>query len=380
MMLLWTGAAISLSEIFTGGLVAPLGFARGLVTIIAGHIIGCLLFALGGYISFSRKENAMDGVVFSLGRGGGKFVAFCNIVQLIGWTIVMIVQAGSAITGILPDIPYMPVVIALSVCVLAWALLFGSPAGWINNIVVVLLAVLCAALFTEAARGEPAFTAAGGPVNMALAIELSIAMPVSWLPLVGDYSRKADSSLCAAGMPFLGYFLGSTLMYAFGMYIAIAGGGTIFTFIASSRFRVPACAVVLFSTLTTAFLDLYSAAISCTQFIKTKNERIPILAIGLLATLISALFPAERYGAFLEEFLMSIGMVFVPVYAIVFLDFILKKSRTQKTFPVVKICIALAGMAAYRFFTNREIGVPTILCVLLICALYLPFALARKAE
>jgi putative hydroxymethylpyrimidine transporter CytX len=290
----------------------------------------------------------------------------------------MIVQAGSALNGLLPGLSYTAAVLILSVCVLVWALIFGSPAGWINGIVVILLLVLCAVLFSEA--GGLAAPSPGTGGSIALAIELSIAMPVSWLPLVGDYSRKAQTPVCATLMPFIGYFTASVLMYVFGMYIAIAGGGDIFSFIAASRFRIPACGVVLFSTLTTAFLDLYSAAVSLTQFMKTKTERIPVLAIGLAAALISALFPAERYGAFLEGFLVSIGMVFVPVYTLVFLDFLLKKPRATQNLPVIKLLIALAGMAAYRFCTSREIGVPTVLCILTVCALYLPFALLRKDE
>ncbi|MDR1932002.1 MAG: permease [Spirochaetales bacterium] len=376
MLLLWMGAAIALSEIFTGGLIAPLGFAKGLAAILIGHIIGTALLALGGFISFSRKENAMDSVAFSLGRGGGKIVALCNVVQLIGWTIVMIVQGGSAITGILPDVSFTFVAALLSVCVLAWALIFGSPAGWINSVVVALLVILCGVLFSEAA-GRSFAGGSGGGMTMALAIELSIAMPVSWLPLAGDYSRKAGTPMCAAGMPFIGYFTASTLMYVFGMYIASVGGGDIFTFIASSRFSVPACAVVVFSTLTTAFLDLYSAAVSFTQIVKVKNERLPILAIGLLSGLVSVLFPVARYEAFLEEFLVAIGMVFVPVYAVLFLDFFMKKPREEKTFAWPRILIILAGMIAYRLFTLYEIWIPTVMSIILVAALYIPAARKR---
>ncbi|MBP1762136.1 MAG: putative cytosine permease, partial [Firmicutes bacterium] len=41
--LIWFGAAVSIAEILTGMLVAPLGFARGLTAIIFGHLIGCTL-------------------------------------------------------------------------------------------------------------------------------------------------------------------------------------------------------------------------------------------------------------------------------------------------------------------------------------------------
>ncbi|MCL1817559.1 MAG: permease [Spirochaetaceae bacterium] len=377
MLLLWVGASISLAEIFTGGLAAPLGFARGLAAILIGHGIGCGLFALGAYISFYRKQNAMDSVVFSLGRGGGRLVALCNVAQLTGWTLVMIIQAGSALVGLVPDLPFPAAVLFLSACVLAWALLFGSPAGWVNNFVVILLVALCAVLFAEAGGGAVSLSEGG---SFALAVELSIIMPVSWLPLVGDYSRKAETTAGAVLMPFLGYFTGSVLMYAFGLYIAIAGGGDIFSFIAQSRFRIPACGVVLFSTLTTAFLDLYSAAVSLTQFVKTKSEKFPILAIGLAAALIAAVFPAESYESFLEGFLVSIGTVFVPVYTVVFLDFLLKKPRAAHAFPPVKIIAALAGMAAYRVFAGLRIEIPTVFCILIVCALYLPFALRGRRE
>ena len=375
MLLLWLGASISLAEIFTGGLAAPLGFARGLAAILLGHIIGCGLFALGAYVSYYRKENAMDSVAFSLGSGGGKLVALCNVVQLTGWTLVMIIQAGSALTGLLPQLHYTAAVLILSACVLGWALVFGSPAGWLNNVVVMLLVVLCAVLFAEAGGGGLGLSEGG---SFALAVELSIVMPVSWLPLVGDYSRKAQSAAGAVLMPFLGYFTGSVIMYALGMYIAIAGGGDIFSFIAQSRFRILASLVVLLSTVTTAFLDLYSAAVSLTQFVKTKSVNPPIIAIGLIAAIIAALFPAERYGAFLEEFLVSIGTVFVPVYTVVFLDFILKKPRAGQAFPIVKILAALAGMAAYRVFAAFTIQIPTMFCIVIVAAIYLPFALKSR--
>jgi purine-cytosine permease-like protein len=106
MFLLWVGAAISVSEIFTGGLLAPLGFVQGVIAIIIGHLIGTTLFAGGAYISYCRKINAMDSVAFSFGKNGGKLVALCNLVQLIGWIIILVVQAGGAIAAVFPNLPF----------------------------------------------------------------------------------------------------------------------------------------------------------------------------------------------------------------------------------------------------------------------------------
>jgi putative hydroxymethylpyrimidine transporter CytX len=391
MLFLWIGASISITEIFTGGLLAPLGYAGGIAVILLGHLIGTGLLAFGGYISFSRGENAMDSVVFSLGRGGGRIVAFCNVVQLAGWTIVMVVQGSSAITGVFPGVPFTAAAFVLSALVLIWALIFGSPMGRLNEVVVAFLAVLCVLLFGEAAGlfggvfaagadglsppGSLAGSLAGslmeGGMGFALGLELSIAMPVSWLPLAGDYARKAEGKFCAGWVPFIGYFAGSSLMYFFGLFISIRSGLDIFSFIASSALRFPACAVVVLSTLTTAFLDLYSAGVSSRQLVKTKREYPPVLVIGVFAILVSIFFPVERYGDFLTSFLTAIGMVFVPVYTVLFLDFFMKRGRSEKVFNPGALVIVILGMGAYRVFTDLEIGIPTLISLFFTGLLYM---------
>jgi putative hydroxymethylpyrimidine transporter CytX len=388
MLLLWLGAAISISEIFTGGMLASLGLARGLAAILAGHLIGAGFLAYAGYISFLRKANAMESVAECFGSGG-RIIALCNVVQLLGWTIVMVVQAGSALTGLIPAIPFSLAALILALLVLIWALMFGSPAGQgIHSLIVVLLAILCVVLFAEAAGlGGPAGSGTGAgtgsgilenPMSLMPAIELSIAMPVSWLPLIGDYSVTAKSRSCAAAMPFIGYFTCSAMMYAFGLFIGVSTGGDIFAFIAGSRFSYAACAVVVLSTLTTAFLDLYSAAMSSCQIFAFRNKRTPIIAIGVFAAFMSAFFPAERYGDFLTGFLTAIGMVFVPVYTALFLDFITGKYSYKPLANRTKLLVAVAGMAAYRLFSVYAVWIPTLMSIFLVCALYAPCALAAR--
>ncbi|MDR1731885.1 MAG: cytosine permease [Synergistaceae bacterium] len=370
MFFLWLGASISISEIFTGGLVAPLGLTRGTLAIVLGHLIGCALLAFGGHLSYVRKENAMSCVVWSFGRGGGALIALCNVIQLIGWTIVMIVQASSALVGV-TSLPFSPVTFCLAVLVCVWALIFGSPVQKLNDIAVILLSVLCVVLFSEALGvvGNPVAALSEG-MSMTLAVELSIAMPVSWLPLIGDYTSTAEDETCAFGVPFAAYFAGSTLMYLFGLYVSVKSGSDIFAFIAASRFTVPACGVVLLSTLTTAFLDLYSAAVSSQSVAGVKNSKLAILVIGVFSGLISVFFPVERYSDFLMGFLTVIGMVFVPVYAVSFLDFLKGRPACEKPFQPVNLALAALGMVACWLFGRYETWIPTLLTMALIWALY----------
>ncbi|GAB6393360.1 MAG: permease [Treponematales bacterium] len=382
MLLLWLGAAISISEIYTGGLIAPLGFAAGAAAILLGHAVGAGLLALGSFVSFTRGENAMESVAFSLGRGGGKISALLNVTQLAGWTIVMVVQGASAVSGVFPQVPFGAAAAVLALLTLVWALLLTSPAGRLNEAAVALLAALCAALFYEALTrsGAGISGGGGGAMSFSLALELSIVMPVSWLPLAGDYGAKASDKTCAAWMPFAGYFTGSALMYCLGLFLAVRSGLDIFAFISASRFRFAACAVVLLSTLTTAFLDLYSAAVSSRQLVKTKSERTPALVIGVAALVVSVAFPVEKYDAFLEGFLSAIGMVFVPIYTVLFLDFFFKRARCAKLFAPWGLAVSALGMAAYRIFSAREVWIPTVLTILVVCALYAPYLAYTKRK
>ncbi|MDR0601511.1 MAG: permease [Treponema sp.] len=384
--LLWAGAAISISEIYTGGLLAPLGPGKAAAVILGGHVFGTGLLALGGYVSFARRRNAMDSAAFSPGSAGGKIAAFFNVAQLSGWTVIMVVQAAEAVTALFPALPFAPVSLALGVIVLVWALIFGSPAQWINNAAVILLSVLCAVLFWEL-RGRSAPGGGGASMSVAAGVELAIAMPVSWLPLIGDYSFRAESGPRAALFPFAGYFLASSAMYIFGLLAALSGGGDFFAFIAGSRFRLAACAVVILSTMTTAFLDLYSAAVSSGQFIKTKSPRLPILVMGIFAIAAPVFFPADKYGDFLVNFLSLTGMIFVPVYGVVFIDFFMKRPRhgggkegrrkIASALNLPAFAAVMAGMISYRLFTVYESGVPSLFSLAAVCIVYIPAVLAE---
>ncbi|MDR2947463.1 MAG: permease, partial [Candidatus Adiutrix sp.] len=224
MFLLWLGASISISEIFTGGLLAPLGLAKGLAVIVFGHLIGCGLLAFGGYVSFSRQQNAMSCVAAALGPRGGALVALCNVLQLIGWTIIMIVQAGAALTSLMDGLSFSLAALILSALIMLWALIFGSPVGRLNDVAVVLLLALCLVFFGQvlAADAQPADLSRH--ISLPLAMELSITMPISWLPLIGDYSCRAGDKSTAVAWPFFGYFLGSVFMYSVGLLISLSTG------------------------------------------------------------------------------------------------------------------------------------------------------------
>ena len=98
--LLWAGAAVSLAEIWAGGLIVPLGLGLGLFAILLGHLIGNTPFAMGGLIGSRWGIPAMVSARPSFGVRGSYFAASLNVIQLIGWTAVMLIICGGAADAI----------------------------------------------------------------------------------------------------------------------------------------------------------------------------------------------------------------------------------------------------------------------------------------
>ena len=99
--LIWFGAGVSLAEIHSPApSFAPLGMGRGIAAILLGHVIGCVLFFLAGLIGGRERKSSMETVKMSFGAKGGMLFAFLNVVQLVGWTGIMIYDGALATNSI----------------------------------------------------------------------------------------------------------------------------------------------------------------------------------------------------------------------------------------------------------------------------------------
>jgi putative hydroxymethylpyrimidine transporter CytX len=197
-------------------------------------------------------------------------------------------------------------------------------------------------LFSKAATGEMSF---------GTAIELNVIMPLSWLPLIADYTRFAKSKRAGAVGSFLGYFTGSSWMYAVGLGAAIvAGNADPGAMMLSANLGFTALGIVVLSTVTTTFLDAYSAGVTLLNIFPRLNERKAALCMGVLGTLIALTVPIEQY----ENFLYAIGSVFAPLFAILLTDyFIIRKNRSFKQGLLINwgaaIVWVLGVVMYYRF-------------------------------
>ena len=98
--LLWAGAAISLSEIWAGGLLVSFGLLAGLFIILLGHAVGNVPMAMGGLIGSRHGVPSIVGTRGALGNRGSVLPAILNVIQLVGWTAVMLWIGGQAAAGL----------------------------------------------------------------------------------------------------------------------------------------------------------------------------------------------------------------------------------------------------------------------------------------
>lgn len=367
--LIWFGAGVSIAEILTGTYFAELGFKRALLAILIGHIIGCAMFFLAGVIGGKQRLSAMETAKNSFGRIGGQFFAIMNVIQLVGWTSIMIYDGALAANGIF-SIGSWVWCLVIGALIILWIMIGIADLGKLNTVAMaalfILTLVLCKVIFID---GSISSAAVSDGMSFGAAIELAVAMPLSWLPLIADYTREAEKPVKAAAVSTAVYGVVSCWMYIIGMGAALfTGESDIALIMVKAGLGVLGLIIVIFSTVTTTFLDAYSAGISqesITPKVKGKYVAVVVAAIGTVAAMI---FPMDD----ITDFLYLIGSVFAPMIAIQIADyFIIHRDRREITVDVRNSIIWIIGFILYRLFMKMDIPVgntlPDMMITILLC-------------
>ena len=367
--LIWFGAGVSLAEILTGTYFASLGFGKAMAAIIIGHIIGCTLLFLSGVIGGKSRLSAMETVKSSFGERGGRFFAFMNVLQLVGWTAIMIYDGALAANGIFAagNAVWCAVIGAL---ILVWILVGITNLGKINTVAMaalfILTLILCKVIFFG---GGVMSDAAEDGMTFGAAVELAVAMPLSWLPLISDYTREAEKPVRATAASAIVYFLVSCWMYIIGMGAALfTGESDIALIMLKAGLGIAGLVIVIFSTVTTTFLDAYSAGISGESIMPKLNGKHAAVAVTVIGTVAAMLFPMDD----ITDFLYLIGSVFAPMIAVQLADyFILHRDRRGAALDVRNAVIWAIGFVVYRLLMQLDLPVgntlPDMLITIALC-------------
>ena len=378
--LIWFGAGVSMSEILTGTYFAPLGIKTGLFAILIGHIIGGILLFLAGYLGAKTRNNAMETVAVSFGRKGNLPFSVLNILQLAGWLAILNYDGALAANGIF-SVGAGVWCAVIGVLLLLWVLVGLKRLEKINMVAMTALFLMTLVLcFVIVMRGNFGTLFNGSSVNkdvltFGAAIELSAAMPLSWIPVISDYTSNSTKPVKATVVSTIVYCLVSCWMYLIGMSAAIGMGTSDIAQISlRAGLGVVGLLIILFSTVTTNFLAAHSAGVSGEvigeSFSKHINGKYLSILVVLLGTIAAILYPMDN----IEDFLYLINSVFAPMIAVMIADFFFNKKRSvTKEWDWTNLIVWLIGLSLYRVlmhvdivigYTLPDIVITAVLCVI----------------
>lgn len=368
--LIWFGAAVSIAEIITGTYFSALGFKKAMAAIIIGHVFGCFLLYLAAIIGARLNKSAMESVKYSFGSKGFAIFAIINIIQLVAWTGIMIYD-GAIAAGNIFNIGNWIWSIIIGLLIAFWIFIGIKNLGPINKISMSLLFILSLVLaFVIFKNRGNGLGISGDSLSFGNGVELSIAMPLSWLPLIADYSKDYKDYKKSSLASVLAYGIVSVFMYTIGLSASLfAGTNDIGEIMLKSGMGILGLLIIVLSTVTTTFLDAYSAGVSANSL----NKNIDIKKCGILVTIIGTIgaiiFPMDD----ITDFLYLIGSVFAPMIAILIADFyIIKVDRSSEDFYLKNIIIWIIGFIIYRILLNKDVIIgATFLSILITIALTL---------
>lgn len=330
---LWGDLGIGLLVLVTGALLVPgLGFFPALGVIVVGSIIGVSLLASVGAVGAREGLPAMALFRPILGVTGSWVPSALNLAQLLGWTAVEL-WAMSFVADLVVDQVFGFSARWLWLTIVAvgcTALALWGPVGvtrvWMEKFgawVIVAISAIVTVLVLLQDGLVDALTApgAGGFPTYGLALDLVIAMPISWLPLVADYNRFATGTRPAFRGTLVGYLIANIWLYSLGALLVLGAGAQASPAgIAAGVLAVAGGSIagilflvgLLAGEADEAFADIYSGAMSLKNIWPRVSERVSIVGIGVVATALAGWLTMERY----ESFLFLLGSVFVPLFGV----------------------------------------------------------------
>ncbi len=370
-MIIWFGVAISVSEIQAGIQIASAAPINSIwVPLILGHIIGGIMLYFVGLIGAQLRVNAMESIKSTFGNFGSKFFATLNVLQLIAWVAVLNAQGALALMGLNIPISFALTCIILAVFIAIWVFIGLRRTSKITSIIMIILTALLVILSVK-------FLAVSGynlmPVTNSATLtfwnifEISIAMPISWLPVISDYTKDADNPKKATALSALAYTVASLWMYFIGIEIVCMGTVDISQAILISGLGVPGVLILALSTVTTNFLATNSAGESAKAIFNKLNPKIA----GVVVSFLSAILAISGIMNHYISFLYLISSVFAPMASVLVVSFYFGKDNNEVKDWYWNIFSWFAGFAVYQITAGLDsifLG-PTLISVIVSAAL-----------
>jgi putative hydroxymethylpyrimidine transporter CytX len=375
--MLWGNLGVSLLVVVLAQFLVPgLSLRDALIAVVAGSVIGNLMLGAAGLIGADTRVPAMVLLRAPLGRRGSFLPTLLNIAQCLGWAIfelIIIAAAAAALTDELFGVEARDAWTIFFGCAAAALALMG-PIGVVRRFLrrFALWAVLASLIYltwwtvfrSEHDLDELWARMGTGDTSIWLGIDLVIAITVSWVPLVADYTRFSRNSRAGLIGSGLGYFLGATWVLTLGALLVldrnvtdpvalpgvIAAGG-----VAAAL----ALLAVTVDETDEAFANVYSTAVSMQNVLPGAPQRLLIVLVSAAATLGALTINLRSY----ESFLLLLGSFFVPLFGVLLAHWLVtgRHYRREDVFeaPALRpaaVAAWLFGFALYHWLHEPPLG------------------------
>ncbi|MEY4362862.1 MAG: hypothetical protein RLZZ24_214 [Pseudomonadota bacterium] len=327
---LWFSLGVGLLVMQVGAYLVPaVGTRDAMLAIVLGSLIGSGLLAWTAKLGCDTGLSSAGLMHRVYGDAFARLPVVLNIVQLVGWTTFELVVMRDGTSAIFQTVSgqalaeWMPTLLWGGLLTL---LMLGSMLTLVRQFVsrFGLPLVIASLLWLSwhfvgvlQTQGVDAFMTREGDGSMGLlsAIDLVMAMPVSWLPLVADYARHGRSGRSTLSGTWLGYAVANVWCYALGVLVASvsAPGTDLVTALLLAQGGLLALGLILLDELDNAYGDVYSAAVSTHSEASGWSVRRWGVTIALACTGLALVLPMHS----LEPFLLMLSSVFVPLYGVI---------------------------------------------------------------
>ena len=328
---LWFSLGVGLLVMQMGAYLLPgLSPGEALAAIVAGSVVGAGLL---GWVGKLGCDSGLAGAGLMHAVYGHRFAGLpvvLNVIQLLGWGAFELVIMRDATVAIgrqsgLMAAPYWPVLATLGWGAVVLLLISGSMVTLVRRLIarIALPLVVLSLLWLSwqfatlaQAQGLAQLWGRGGDGSMSAlsAIDLVIAMPVSWLPLVADYARHGRSGRSALHGTWLGYAAANIWCYGLGVLVALVlPSEDLVTALLLAQGGLIALSLILIDEIDNAYGDAYSGSVSMHSLL----PRWSIRRWGVLMTLACTAFALVLPMHSLEPFLLLLSSVFVPLFGVI---------------------------------------------------------------
>ena len=331
---LWFSLGVGLLVMQVGAYLVPaVGSRDAALAIVLGSLLGAGLLGWTARLGCHTGLSSAGLMHASFGSSFAKLPVVLNLAQLIGWTTFELVVMRDGTAAIFDKSVGLPLdgLGGRLLTTLLWggvlvALLTGSMTRLVRRLIsrIALPLVMASLLWLSwqlgnllQTQGFAAFWQRPGNGSMGLlsAMDLVMAMPVSWLPLVADYARHGRSGRSALAGTWLGYALANIWCYALGVLaVTVAQPGTdLVTALLLAQGGLLALSLILIDEIDNAYGDVYSGAVSGHSLHANWSLRRWGIGLALLCTALALVLPMHS----LEPFLLLLSSVFVPLYGVI---------------------------------------------------------------